>query len=84
MILPETNADQAMQIAESARMAIADLKLPHPASPVASFLTISAGVATASLGGLSTLEKLIAAADQALRVLQLDNNIAFLFFDGRY
>ena len=66
MILPETNAAQAMQIAESARLAIAGLKLPHPASPVASFLTISAGVATASLDGLSTPEKLVAAADQAL------------------
>ena len=82
MILPETNADQAMQIAESARLAIADLKLPHPASPVASFLTISAGVATASLDGWSTPEKLIAAADQALyrakrtgrnRVIAADN-----------
>jgi diguanylate cyclase (GGDEF)-like protein len=40
--------------------------MPHPASLVAAFLTVSVGVATASVGRWITPEKLIAAADQAL------------------
>jgi diguanylate cyclase (GGDEF)-like protein len=66
MILPMTNAAEAMKIAESVRVAIADLKLPHPASPVAPFLTVSAGVASGSLLGWNTPETLVAAADQVL------------------
>jgi diguanylate cyclase (GGDEF)-like protein len=48
------------------RLAIAGLQLPHPASPVAPFLTISVGVATATLESHSSPEELVAAADQAL------------------
>jgi diguanylate cyclase (GGDEF)-like protein len=66
LILPETNAASAVQIAETVRAAIAGWKMPHPASLVAAFLTVSVGVATASVGRWITPEKLIAAADQAL------------------
>ena len=66
LILPETSAADARRIAESARTAIADLRLPHPASPVAPFLTVSAGVATASWNRWSTPGQLLAAADKAL------------------
>jgi diguanylate cyclase (GGDEF)-like protein len=66
VILPRTSAADAAILAESVRLAIEGLQLPHPASPVAPFLTISAGVATASLEGWSTPERLLAAADQAL------------------
>ena len=66
VILPETDGSGAAQVAEAMRLAIASLQLPHPASPVAPFLTISAGVATATRQWHSSLEELIAAADQAL------------------
>ena len=66
LILPETGVASAYQVAESLRLAIAGLEIPHPASNVAAFLTISAGVATASLDEWNTPEKLAAAADQAL------------------
>ena len=66
MILPETGAAGAAQFAELVLLAIAGLKLPHPASPVAPFLTVSVGVATATLEWHSSPEELIAAADQAL------------------
>ena len=66
VILPETNAAGAAQVAESVRLAIAGLKLPHPASPVAPFLTVSLGVATATRECHSSPEELVAAADQAL------------------
>jgi len=66
IVLPETNAAGAERIAESVRLAIENLKLPHPASPVAPFLTVSVGVATATWESLSSREALVEAADQAL------------------
>lgn len=66
MILPETAAAGAERVAESVRSAIANLKLPHATSPAAPFVTVSVGVATATLESHSSPEELIAAADQAL------------------
>ena len=66
VILPETGAAGATGVAESMRLAIANLELPHPASPVAPFLTVSVGVATASLEFHSSPDQLVAAADKAL------------------
>jgi diguanylate cyclase (GGDEF)-like protein len=40
--------------------------LPHAASSVAPFLTVSVGVATATLDGWNTPDELVAAADRAL------------------
>jgi diguanylate cyclase (GGDEF)-like protein len=66
VILPETNADGAAQFAKSVPLAIAALGLPHAASSVAPFLTVSVGVATATLDCHCSPEELVAAADQAL------------------
>jgi diguanylate cyclase (GGDEF)-like protein len=66
VILPETGADGAAHLAELLRLAIASLELPHPASPVAPFLTVSVGVATAMREWPSSPEELVTAADQAL------------------
>jgi diguanylate cyclase (GGDEF)-like protein len=66
MILPETGDAGAAQFAKLVLLAISGLKLPHPASPVAPFLTVSVGVATATLEWHSSPEELVAAADQAL------------------
>ena len=66
MILPLTTAAEAERIAESVRQAIAALNLPHPASPVAPYLTVSVGVATATREWCCTREALLAAADRAL------------------
>jgi diguanylate cyclase (GGDEF)-like protein len=68
MILPNTGAEGARLVADMVRQAFADLNLPHPASPIASCLTVSAGVAAASRDLCSLPEELIAAADQALYV----------------
>jgi diguanylate cyclase (GGDEF)-like protein len=66
IILPETGTADAQQVAESVRQAIAALKLPHPASSVAPYLTVSVGVATATRDWCNTREALAAAADRAL------------------
>jgi diguanylate cyclase (GGDEF)-like protein len=66
LILPLTKTDDATRIAEAVRQAIADLRLPHPASPVAPYLTVSIGVATATRECCCSREALLAAADRAL------------------
>jgi len=66
MILPLAKSADAERIAESVRQAIADLKIPHPASPVAPYLTVSVGVATATREWCGSREDLLAAADRAL------------------
>lgn len=66
MVLPNTGAEGARLVAETVREAFAALCLEHPASPIASYLTVSAGVATGARGLRSHPEELIAAADQAL------------------
>ena len=66
LILPETDFDGAARLAEAARLAIADLRLPHPASPVAPYLTISVGFSTATGERDAQPDALIAAADHAL------------------
>jgi diguanylate cyclase (GGDEF)-like protein len=66
MILPITNSADAASVAESIRRAVMNLRIPHPASPVSTYLTVSIGVATAVEGKFSTPETLIAASDRAL------------------
>ena len=66
LILPETNSADAAPFAESVRLAIAGLELPHPASLVAPVLTVSVGVSTATLEWCHTPGQLVAAADHAL------------------
>ena len=66
IILPETDAAGAAQVAETVRSAIANLRIPHQASQVAPFLTVSVGVATATQDRFRTRKELADAADQAL------------------
>ncbi|MGD0734376.1 MAG: diguanylate cyclase [Terracidiphilus sp.] len=66
LILPDTAAADAEDLAQMVRFAIAALHVPHPASPTAPFLTVSIGVATATHEQWFTPEALTAAADLAL------------------
>lgn len=66
LLLPDTDAAGAWEIAEAVRLAVAALRLKHPNSSVATWLTISAGVATATLDFPNPGKELVAAADRAL------------------
>ena len=66
VILTGTSGADAKQLGEEARQAIEALQLPHWASSVAPFLTVSIGIATGVTGGWTTPDALIAAADRAL------------------
>jgi diguanylate cyclase (GGDEF)-like protein len=66
LVLPETELNGALQVAETARKAVEQLNITHGHSNAASHVSISAGVA-AQLPGMSiTAEQLIMAADEAL------------------
>ena len=66
IILTGTSGEDAEQLGEEVRQAIQALQLPHWASSVAPFLTVSIGIATGVTGGWMTPEALVAAADRAL------------------
>ncbi len=66
ILLPETPAAQAAVIADTVRQTILKLGLPHPSSPTAPYVTISAGVAGVLPAAGSEPAELIAAADAAL------------------
>jgi diguanylate cyclase (GGDEF)-like protein len=65
LILPATNVDGAMAVAESLRKRIEGLKLLHARSPMA-VVTASFGVAAAMNDENGTVENLTQAADKAL------------------
>lgn len=66
VILPETSAEQALQIAEAIRQDVELLAIPHASSQIAAVLTVSIGVCTRIPTEDEALEKLRQAADKAL------------------
>ncbi|MGC9525782.1 MAG: sensor domain-containing diguanylate cyclase [Limnospira sp.] len=66
MILPDTNSSGALQTARSLRAEIHALNLPHIGSKIASYLTLSMGVATRIPTAEDTAIDLLNAADAAL------------------
>ncbi len=65
LVLPDTD-NGARILGERCRAAVADLQIPHQASPLLPVVTVSVGVATAIPRPGSTPEELIVRADQAL------------------
>lgn len=66
VILPKTNQEGAITVAEEIRLAIKALAIPHPQSSVSKYITLSMGISCTIPAHESCSEKLIAAADQAL------------------
>ena len=66
MILPDTELAGAAQIAEAARHAVTQLRIPHAKSPASPFVSISGGVSVLLRKIENTAEQLISAADHAL------------------
>lgn len=66
VLLPETPAPGALQVARGIQAAIAALHLPHADSPVAPEVTVSIGAATLQARPGSEAVALLAAADGAL------------------
>jgi diguanylate cyclase (GGDEF)-like protein len=66
VVLPATDAVGAHAVGTSIRNAVAQLRLPHAYSKVATHVTISVGCATLSIDARSELDALLLMADQAL------------------
>ncbi|MDM9382855.1 EAL domain-containing protein [Chlorogloeopsis sp. ULAP01] len=66
VILPNTDAQGAMIVANEIQNNVSALKLPHPNSQVDEFITLSLGVATITPDIQSSPANLIAAADRGL------------------
>jgi diguanylate cyclase (GGDEF)-like protein len=66
VLMPETDAAQALYVAESIREAVAQLLIPHEKSAASPVLTVSIGGATLPVGGEESSQALFDAADAAL------------------
>lgn len=69
VILPQTSQAEAVEMGERLCRAVEAMRLPHPASPVSSYVTVSVGSATAmaTIGGTIDMPAgLLSAADIAL------------------
>ena len=77
LLLPDTPAEGARHVIETAREHAAALALPHERSATAKIVTFSAGIATLIEGRDSAPPQLVARADQALyRAKELGRNRA--------
>ena len=66
IVLPNTDADGAMVVAETLRENVAELRLPNPGSQVSDQVTVSVGVCSLIPEPGVAVEALISAADKAL------------------
>jgi diguanylate cyclase (GGDEF)-like protein/PAS domain S-box-containing protein len=66
VVLPETESEGAISVAEKIRLAVEKLSIAHSKSKVAPFVTLSLGVATVIPSDAGTPEFLIKCADNAL------------------
>lgn len=66
LLLPETPAEGARQVAEAARAAVLECAIPHAPSAGFEHVSVTAGVATAAPDDNIDPQRLIAAADAAL------------------
>jgi diguanylate cyclase (GGDEF)-like protein len=66
ILLPDTDPDAALQVAQACQDAVAGLAIPHDRSGVAAAITLSIGVGTITVGPDASEATLITRADQAL------------------
>jgi diguanylate cyclase (GGDEF)-like protein len=66
IILPNTTIEGAVRVAETIRLQVQKLKMPHAASTVSKYVSLSLGVASIVPNQTISPEELIAAADRSL------------------
>ena len=66
VLLPDTEHAGALAVGHALRAAVARAALPHPASPVAPFVTLSVGVASVTARPMGDFDTLLRTADSAL------------------
>ncbi|MDR3539575.1 MAG: diguanylate cyclase [Desulfosporosinus sp.] len=66
VILPETEENGVETLAERIRKAVEGLAIPHSASDIAEYVTVSLGIVTVYTNKLTSPEQVVALADEAL------------------
>ena len=66
VLLPQTDLEGAVTVAERLRKAVWELEIPHESSPVAKVLTVSIGVAASKAGQPWSYDMLLQWADEAV------------------
>lgn len=66
VILPNTNSEGALRVAEDIRLSLHNQAIAHPQSPISEYVTLSLGVSSTIPFFNSSFQELIAAADRAL------------------
>lgn len=66
VLLPQTDLEGAVTVAERLRKAVWELEMPHESSPVAKVLTVSIGVAASKAGQPWSYDMLLQWADEAV------------------
>jgi len=81
IILPDTPKSGAMTLARAMRRVFEHAALPHPASPVAPYITMSGGITTCIPDEHTTFESLLTRADEALYVAKAKGRNRFFSFE---
>jgi diguanylate cyclase (GGDEF)-like protein len=66
VLLPDNNVAQARLAAERLRQALAAKRMPHGASPISAYLTVSIGIAELDPAAMTVFDQLLHRADEAL------------------
>jgi len=66
VILPDTEENGAIMIAERIRRAVIELAIPHSESDISEWITVSIGVATVSAASVTSPEQVVTLVDEAL------------------
>ncbi len=72
VIMPDTDQPSAVKVAEVLRLLVAAQQIPHPSSAVASYVTISTGVATMTPAREASVDEIIKIVDNGLRQAKLE------------
>jgi len=83
MVLPGTDLDGAVDVAQSVSRVIGSLAIPHARSPVSKSVTLSQGIVSLTPEKESPPEDLIQRADQALYQAKQQGRNRFVVFKGK-